>query len=67
MICNGMGFHRKNVRFGLVVRTSKLATAAQEAMIDRQRHGLSFVRTRAMVDDDDESKRMIFSPLLAVP
>ena len=47
-------------------RTSKFATAAQEIMIDRPRHAPSFVLTRAMVDDDDESKRMPLSLLLAM-
>ena len=36
-------------------------------MIDRPRPGLSFVRMRAMADDDGESKGMPFSLLLATP
>ena len=40
--------------------------ATAKAMIDRPRHGLSFVRTRTTADDD-ESKRIPLSLLLAMP
>lgn len=40
---------------------------SQGAMTDRPRHGISFIRTRTMQDDDDEPERMPLSVLLAMP
>ena len=51
----------------IFLHTSKFATAAQGAIIDRRHHDILFVRTRAVADAYDESKRMPLSLLLAIP
>ena len=43
---------KKTVRFDSAFTCVQVVTAAQEAMIDRPHHGLSFVRTMPMADDD---------------
>ena len=57
------GYLRKYLHF--VVHPDKMARS-REAMVGRQRHGLSFTHTK-IVSDDDKSKHVTLTPLLRCP